>query len=307
MNTRLPLLSALLLGGLAVSAPAMATEPVATDVVEAAFVVSADAPVAPVEKTAAATAEEATEAAVVADAPEAPTDAAVEEEPAPVAIAPAWEGLVPVEAEMQLGSNGQPVGDRTLRVVQRSTTGKVVAAQVAMSLFSGHLGGGSTFKKDQLKGSRVKEIENPAFGYLQDKVRAALTTYFTAHPGALPEEEKPVVATADAFNLIYQELDNAETQYELRQTVHLGFPYRRRLLTLKLTGGEGVQCGQEAPATATLEAWQADDYALLKETAQRNADACVAKFVEVLPTLFPDRAPVAAEPAVVDAAVEQGV
>ena len=298
MNTRLPLFSALLLGGLAVSAPALATGPVITDVVEAAPVVAADAPVAPVEETAAATAEEATEAAVVADAPEAITDAAVEEEPTPVAVAPAWEGLVPVEAEMQVGSNGQPVGDRTLRVVQRSTTGKVVAAQVALSLFTRSVAA-SPFKKDQLKGSRVKEIENPAFGYLQDKVRAALTTYFTAHPGALPEEEKPVVATADAFNLIYQELDNAETQYELRQTVHLGFPYRRRLLTLKLTGGEGVQCGQEAPATATLEAWQADDYALLKETAQRNADACVAKFVEVLPTLFPDRAPVAA--------VEQGV
>ena len=291
MNTKLPLFSALLLGGLAVSAPTLATEPVITDAVEAAPALSADAPVAPVEEVAAATSEAANEAAA---------------EPTPVAVAPAWEGLVPIEAEMQLGSNGQPVGDRTLRVVQRSTTGKVVAAQVALSLFSGSLGG-STFKKDQLKGSRVKEIENPAFGYMQDKVRAALTTYFTAHPGALPEEEKPVVATADAFNLIYQELGNADTQYELRQTVHLGFPYRRRLLTLKLTGGEGVHCGQEAPATATLEAWQADDYALLKETAQRNADACVAKFVEVLPTLFPDRAPVAAEPAVVEAAVEQGV
>ena len=291
MNTKLPLFSALLLGGLAVSAPTLATEPVITDAVEAAPALSADAPVAPVEEVAAATSEAANEAAA---------------EPTPVAAAPAWEGLVPIEAEMQLGSNGQPVGDRTLRVVQRSTTGKVVAAQVALSLFSGSLGG-STFKKDQLKGSRVKEIENPAFGYMQDKVRAALTTYFTAHPGALPEEEKPVVATADAFNLIYQELGNADTQYELRQTVHLGFPYRRRLLTLKLTGGEGVHCGQEAPATATLEAWQADDYALLKETAQRNADACVAKFVEVLPTLFPDRAPVAAEPAAVEAAVEQGV
>lgn len=291
MNTKLPLFSALLLGGLAVSAPTLATEPVITDAVEAAPALSADAPVAPVEEVAAATSEAANEAAA---------------EPTPVAVAPAWEGLVPIEAEMQLGSNGQPVGDRTLRVVQRSTTGKVVAAQVALSLFSGSLGG-STFKKDQLKGSRVKEIENPAFGYMQDKVRAALTTYFTAHPGALPEEEKPVVATADAFNLIYQELGNADTQYELRQTVHLGFPYRRRLLTLKLTGGEGVHCGQEAPATATLEAWQADDYALLKETAQRNADACVAKFVEVLPTLFPDRAPVAAEPAAVEAAVEQGV
>ena len=291
MNTKLPLFSALLLGGLAVSAPTLATEPVITDAVEAAPALSADAPVAPVEEVAAATSEAANEAAA---------------EPTPVAVAPAWEGLVPIEAEMQLGSNGQPVGDRTLRVVQLSTTGKVVAAQVALSLFSGSLGG-STFKKDQLKGSRVKEIENPAFGYMQDKVRAALTTYFTAHPGALPEEEKPVVATADAFNLIYQELGNADTQYELRQTVHLGFPYRRRLLTLKLTGGEGVHCGQEAPATATLEAWQADDYALLKETAQRNADACVAKFVEVLPTLFPDRAPVAAEPAAVEAAVEQGV
>lgn len=290
MNTRLPFFSALLLGGFAMSAPAMATEPVTANVVEAAPAASADAPQATTD---------AVVEADIADAPDAASaEVAVVTEPAPVAVAPAWEGLVPIEAEMQVGSNGQPVGDRTLRVVQRSTTGKVVAAQVALSLFSGSLGG-STFKKDQLKGSRVKEIENPAFGYLQDQVRAALTTYFTAHPGALPEEEKPVVATADAFNLIYQELGNADTQYELRQTVHLGFPYRRRLLTLKLTGGEGVHCGQEAPATATLEAWQADDYALLKETAQRNADACVAKFVEVLPTLFPDRAPVAA--------VEQGV
>ena len=221
-------------------------------------------------------------------------EAVVEPEPAPVPVvaAPAWEHLVPIDAAMQVGSNGQPVGDKTLRLVQRSTTGKVVAAQVATSLFAGVLGG-SSFKKEDLRGSRVKDVPNPAFGYLQDQVRASLATYFTAHPAALPEEETEVRATADMFALVYRELGDAETEYELRQTMHLGFPYRRKLL--RLTGGEGVQCGQTQPVSAPLEAWQANDYALAKETAQKYADECVAQFVAVLPTLFPDRAAAAVE------------
>ena len=40
---------------------------------------------------------------------------------------------------------------------------------------------------------------------------------------------------------------------------------------MRLVGGEGVQCQVDAPVAAPLEAWQADDYALVKQTAERTA------------------------------------
>jgi hypothetical protein len=94
----------------------------------------------------------------------------------------------------------------------------------------------------------VETVPNPAFGYLQDQVRMRLAEYFTAHPGAVPAEVRPVQITADGFTLIYKELGDADTQYELRQTQHVGFPYTRKLL--RLVGGEGVQCQVDAPVAA---------------------------------------------------------
>lgn len=265
MKSNPPLLAAALLGSLVIASPVLANEP---------------PPTAP------------SDTATAADVPAA--DAGVV---AAVAELPAWESRVPVSVKLQMGADSQPVGDKTLRLVQRSTTGKLVAAQVAVSLFSGTLGG-SSFKKDQLKGTRVETVPNPAFGYLQDQVRMRLAEYFTAHPGAVPAEVRPVQITADGFTLIYKELGDADTQYELRQTQHVGFPYTRKLL--RLVGGEGVQCQVDAPVAAPLEAWQADDYALVKQTAERYSDQCLARFVETLPSLFPDRsaaaAPVPAEP-----------
>ncbi|MBW8776777.1 MAG: hypothetical protein JF596_17725 [Stenotrophomonas sp.] len=271
MKSNPPLLAAALLGSLVIAAPVLANEPPPSDAATAADVPVADAGVvAATEDTVAAT----------------------------VAEVPAWEGRVPLSVKLQMGTDGQPVGDKTLRLVQRSTTGKLVAAQVAVSLFSGTLGG-SSFKKDQLKGTWVETVPNPAFGYLQDQVRLRLAEYFTAHPGAVPAEARPVQITADGFTLIYKELGDADTQYELRQTQHVGFPYTRKLL--RLVGGEGVQCQVDEPVAAPLDAWQADDYALVKQTAERYSDQCLARFVETLPSLFPDHsaaaAPVPAEPA----------
>jgi len=266
MKTSHALISAMLLGGLAASIPAHADEVPAPPAAEIAV----------------------DDAALPADSISEADGAG---QPSAVA-APAWEHLVPVGAALQPGSNGQPIGDKTLRLVQRSTTGKLVGAQVALALFSGSIGG-SSFSKDQLKGTRVDSVPNPAFDYLTTKMRESLAAYFTAHPGALPTEETDVQATVSDFTLIYKELDDAQTAYELRQTMHVGFPYRRKLL--RLTGGEGVQCTVERPVSATLEAWQADDYALARQTAREYTDACAAKFAAVLPTLFPDRQAVAAD------------
>ncbi|MGF6418825.1 hypothetical protein ABH900_002328 [Stenotrophomonas sp. AN71] len=274
MKSNHPLLAAALLGSFAIAAPVLAHEPappIPPDSATAADVPAVDA--------AAATAVEDTAAVTTP-------------------VVPAWEGRVPLSVKLQVGADGQPVGDKMLRLVQRSATGKLVAAQVAVSLFSGTLGG-SSFKKDQLKGTRVETVPNPAFGYLQDQVRLRLAEYFTAHPGAVPAEARPVQITADGFTLIYKELGDADTQYELRQTQHVGFPYTRKLL--RLVGGEGVQCQVDEPVAATLEAWQADDYALVRQTAERYSDQCLARFVETLPSLFPDRS-AAAAPVKADAA-----
>lgn len=250
MNANPALLAAALLGGLAWTAPALADEP--------AVAVT--------------------------------TDAEPQQEADAVPLSPAWEHRVPTSTRLQTNADGQPVGDRTLRLVQRSTTGKVVAAQAAVSLFSGVIGG-SGFRKDQLKGSRVETVPNPAFSAMEQQARAALAAYFSAHPGAIPEQERPVQVTVGDFTLIYKELGNAGTEYELRQDVDLGFPYRRKLPTMRLTGGEGAHCRVAEPVSAPLDAWQADDYALARQTAERYAEACVASFAATLPTLFPDRTP----------------
>ncbi len=47
------------------------------------------------------------------------------------------------------------------------------------------------------------------------------------------------------------------------------------------------------PRTASLEEWEANDYALVKQAAQAYSDECAAKFAEQLPQWFPDREAVA--------------
>lgn len=279
MKTPHTLLTAMLLGGIVISAPAMATGPVSIDTPERAVNDSA----LPSDAIAVAADASATDAQAVA--PAAPADQA------PVTAAPAWEHLIPITAQLQTDSGGQPIGAKSLRLVQRSTTAKVAGAQVALSLLSGRIAG-SSFGKGQLKGTRIESVPHPAFGPMQAQVRTRLDDYFKAHPGAVPTEEKPVQATLGDFILVYQELDDSQTLYELRQSLSLGFPYRRKLPTMRLTGGEGAQCNVAEPVAAPLEAWQADDYAMVKQTVQRYADDCLVQFVATLPTLFPDKHPV---------------
>jgi hypothetical protein len=276
MKTYHPLLATLLCGGMVISAAALASDP--------------PPPADPAVDDSALPADAIS---VVGD--EASTGVA------PARIDPAWERLVPITAQLQTDSSGQPIGAKSLRLVQRSTTGKVVGAQVALSLFSGRIGG-STFGKGQLKGTRIDSVPHPAFGPMQAQVRTGLNDYFRAHPGAVPSEEKPVQATLGDFILVYQDLDDAQTLYELRQSLSLGFPYRRKLPSMRLTGGEGAHCNVAEPVVAPLETWQADDYALVKQTVQRYTDECVAQFVATLPTLFPDTHPMTVE-AASDAAV----
>ncbi|MEN4952229.1 hypothetical protein [Stenotrophomonas sp. TWI819] len=269
MKTQYTLLTAMLLGGIVISMQTMASEPVSVDPPELAV----------------------DDSELPSDAIAVAADASATDDAAVAPAAPAWEHLIPITAQLQTDSGGQPIGAKSLRLVQRSTTAKVAGAQVAMSLLSGRIAG-SSFGKGQLKGTRIESVVHPAFGPMQAQVRTRLDDYFKAHPGAVPTEEKPVQATLGDFILVYQELDDSQTLYELRQSLSLGFPYRRKLPTMRLTGGEGAQCNVTEPVAAPLEAWQADDYAMVKQTVQRYADDCLVQFVATLPTLFPDKHPV---------------
>lgn len=215
-----------------------------------------------------------------------------------------WEDQVPVETALWPGSRGQSAGTRELRLVQRSTTGKVVASQVALSLLGRGMAG-QTFNKENLRGSRVKSVPSPAFGPMQEQVHAALADYFSAHPAAVPAEYSPIQLTVKEFSLIYSELDDAQTDYVLQQDIDIGFPIVLTRFRQQPRAGEGANCSLTDPVSAPLETWQADDYAHARQVAQQHAEQCVGRFVAMLPQLFPDpqqAAVDAAGPPAVDAA-----
>ena len=202
----------------------------------------------------------------------------------------AWQALVSVQPGFGRWPDGSTGGDHVLRLVVRADTGKVVAAKVGLSIGLALLGGvhggvANGFSKKNLRGDKIETLPSPAFGTLQDMIKSSLATYFTAHPGAVPTEARVIQASAGEWSLIYQKLSDAQTPYELRHDVEIGFPLVRKFL--RSSGGEGIRCTSE-PALASLEQWQADDYLLVKQASERYAAKCIEQFVAKLPMLFPD-------------------
>lgn len=91
--------------------------------------------------------------------------------------------------------------------------------------------------------------------------------------------------------LVYQSLGDEKSPYELRYAVSIGG--ERSGLLKRKASPVNLNC-QPTPRTASLEEWEANNYALVKQTAQAYADECAAKFAERLPQWFPDTATVAA-------------
>lgn len=269
---------------------------------------------APTSVAAAVAATEATPgpAANAAPAPEA-SDAAstaavsVDEAAATVAVAaPAAENVaaapapatdlsslqrVKVTSGLGLGPNGNRVGDHVLRLVMRADTAAVTAAKVGLSALAflsgvGDIGTSNSFSKNNVRGDDIQSVPSPAFGALPGMIREQLALYFAAHPGAIPSDERTVEASAGQWSLVYQKLSDAETPYELRHDVTIGFPVVRKLFR-SASGGQGVHCQDEA-RVAPLQEWQADDYAKAKAASREFAEACMVRFIAELPRLFPD-------------------
>ncbi|MEA9884215.1 hypothetical protein VDG05_07640 [Xanthomonas campestris pv. raphani] len=212
-----------------------------------------------------------------------------------MALAPSadWALQLPLQAQLSVGSNGQPNGDEMLRVVRRGHTGALVGVQIATNLLTLKYGGAgaSIFNKSQLKGEKIKDIGNPGYVLQRDAVNTHLKRYFTGHPAAIPVEPFPLQVVMSDWLLVYQSLGDGKSPYELRYAVSIGG--ERSGLLKRKASPVNLNC-QPTPRTASLEEWEANNYALVKQTAQAYADECAAKFAERLPQWFPDTATVAA-------------
>ncbi|WP_294993139.1 hypothetical protein [uncultured Stenotrophomonas sp.] len=324
MAVRQSLVPAVLLASLLLASPAGAeTPPVARPSSDASATVPAPAAAeppaeAPASATSANTASDpAASNATVAEA--APDDSTVADPATQVAAedgsdttlaeddedlaqdVPVSSKRIKIQPTFDQDKNGQPHGDRELRLVTREHTGQAAAGRigmVAVSLlargsFSGDANG---FSKRGLEGDRIVTLPSPSFSIMPALIRKELDSYFAAHPEALPEGVTVLQVAAGEWSLIYQKLSDSQTQYELRHEASIRFPIVRKFL--RSTGGEGVHC-VTAPVAAPLANWQEDRYALVKATARQYAQQCVAQFAAQLPKLFPGTAadPKAAAPA----------
>lgn len=227
--------------------------------------------------------------------PSLSTDAPTSPVEAPAASTPTASisaDRLSIDARTSLPDSPMGKGDEVLRLVQRSTTGNVAAAYTAVNVLTGLLGGGvkvGSFHKDQLKGTKIDSIPNPALAALPGAFRNRLDAYFEQHRDALPAEHRAMQIDAGDWLLVYQKLSDADTQYELRFQAHVGVP-PKKLGFMKFERSNISMSCQPEPKVASLEQWQAEDYALVKSTANAYVEECAEHFAQALPGWFPDSA-----------------
>lgn len=196
---------------------------------------------------------------------------------------------VPLSYRTGAGENGRNMGDEVLRVVRRAHTGRAVGLQVLTGALLGGVSGVG-FGKARLHGEKIKAIPNPGQDLLQAALRSKLDAYFSMHSDALPPEPLPLQISGHDWLLIYQELGNENTEYELRYSADIHGLSKRTGFLRAERSPIALHC-QPAPRTASLERWEADDYAAVKAVAEEYAAQCASEFENQLAIWFPVQLP----------------
>lgn len=180
------------------------------------------------------------------------------------------------------GDGGRNNGDAVLRVVRREHTGKAIGLQVLTGVLTGGIGGVG-FKKSQLHGEKIKDIPNPGQDLLLAEVRRRIEQWQASHPEQVPQEPVTVSLVGGDWVLLYQELDEGQTPYELRYRTSLTLrgPSRGFFKASKMYGS--VECAPE-PLVQGYEAWADDEFAGVKAARLTYVEQCAAKFAELIPT-----------------------
>lgn len=180
-----------------------------------------------------------------------------------------------------------------VRIVQRETTGRNVAAQVGLNVLMLALGGGvvmNTFGKDDLTGDEITDVTNrvhlinpvpTAFvKSLQDAVDARM-----AQEGIWKDRDfrNPLIVGGGRAALVYDTLTGS------------GDPLYQFVLQLDVyKRGEGswvmpprlVQCSGRSEPPQPLAQWAESSYAGVKQELNRMLDACQQKVLAQLPDLL---------------------
>lgn len=173
--------------------------------------------------------------------------------------------------------------DVALRIVTPDDSEALTPKGLAL-LFSGNEP--DYFQRNNLPGSLIEGQASPAITLMPNVAKALVGGYFRYAPDALPAQTSTLRFSADTWALVHQGNTRKDPLYRLNHSSTI--EQRRADGTL----AEIISCN-DSDNRATLEAWQADDYARLKGAAQMITMKCIEKLVKRIPAMYPR--PLAAE------------
>ncbi len=201
-------------------------------------------------------------------------------------LAPAAAGAAPAEPGLGAGHATAASTDWRERVQIRSGAGSThdrptgFALRIITAADDDGAGVPQERRRADPPGRSVDGHPSPATTAMPARAEALLAEYFANFPDAVPAERGSLQFMAHEWALI-QRGDRDETaEYRLD---HLSFIEQRRA---DGTYVDAVSCS-DGERSATLEQWQANDHALLRQASASIAEACVARLSTRLPAFYP--------------------
>ncbi len=229
----------------------------------------------------------------VPDEPALPAEALAPE------LAPVLPPVTPLKIRL---ASGDPSRLAPLRIVQRSSTAGLVAANVGFIVLGAALvnsSGGSFqhsfgFSKNDLSGSEVDGLsdaektllDDPARTELVDGVGRLAAQFYQSHPAtqnaSAPDFEPPVEIEPGKWTLVYETLFEGDESFRLQWNAEIrrsgtGGPFRRPV---------NVLCGYQSNMPATLAQWRANDWQLLRDQRAHAVAGCIDVTASRLPMLL---------------------
>jgi len=180
-----------------------------------------------------------------------------------------------------------------IRIVQRETTGRAVAAQVGLNVLMLALGGGagfSGFSKNDLAGDEITDVQdranlvNPVSTEFVTSLQAAVDERM-AQEGAWKERDfrNPMIVGGGRATLVYDTLTGSEEPlYQLA----LGLDIYKRPESSWIIPARSVQCSDRSQPAQPLAQWAESSYAGVQQELNRMLHACQEKVLARLPELL---------------------
>lgn len=220
-------------------------------------------------------------AASTATAPAAPPATPA---PAPLTDGPAsWTDRVQILSGPDSALKRLHAPDVALRIVTPDDSEALTPKGLAL-LFSGNEP--DYFRRNHLPGSIIEGQASPAITLMPNVARALVGGYFRHAPDAVPKQASTLRFSADTWALVHQGNTRKDPLYRLNHSSTI--QQRRADGSL----AEIISCNDD-DSRATLDAWQANDYARLKAAAQMITVKCIDKLIKRIPAMYPR--PLAAE------------